>query len=193
MDWKGDGVLDEQELQYEMDSLQAHRQASDYGDGGAGREGDSVVSVSLHPVLCPCSCPGPRLRHSRFAPPSISSFLLSPFLSPLLSSLLSSLLSFLLSCRLSSLLSCPLSFFRSCLLSSLLFPLLSFLLPVLPAFRQPPPARVFYAFSIRPPPLPPISASCCRCAFARSRTNARRRRRKRRRKVYSKLTQRRRR
>jgi Ca2+-binding EF-hand superfamily protein len=46
MDWKGDGVLDEQELQYEMDSLQAHRQASDYGDGLGGRDGDSVVQLS---------------------------------------------------------------------------------------------------------------------------------------------------
>lgn len=31
-----------QELQYEMDSLQAHRQASDYGDTSS-RDGDSVV------------------------------------------------------------------------------------------------------------------------------------------------------
>ena len=46
MDWKGDGVLDEQELQYEMDSLQAHRQASDYGDTASGRDGDSVVQLS---------------------------------------------------------------------------------------------------------------------------------------------------
>ena len=150
-----------------MDSLQAHRQASDYGDGGAGREGDSVVSVSLHPVLCPCSCPGPRLRHSRFAPPSISSFLLSPFLSPLLSSLLSSLLSFLLSCRLSSLLSCPLSFLRSCLLSSLLFPLLSFLLPVFPAFSQPPAPPV--SFMLFPSALPPFPLSQPRAVVALSR------------------------
>jgi len=50
MDWKGDGVLDEQELQYEMDSLQAHRQASEYGENAgehaATRDGDSVVQLS---------------------------------------------------------------------------------------------------------------------------------------------------
>ena len=33
-----------QELQYEMDSLQAHRQAADYSETAATRDGDSVVS-----------------------------------------------------------------------------------------------------------------------------------------------------
>ena len=52
-----------QELQYEMDSLQAHRQASDYGDSSS-RDGDSVV-VSLPPP--PCAFP--RLTPTQFTPP----------------------------------------------------------------------------------------------------------------------------
>jgi len=57
-----------QELQYEMDSLQAHRQASDYGDSSS-RDGDSVVVSLPPPALCLPQA-HPDSIHTAFIPPA---------------------------------------------------------------------------------------------------------------------------